>query len=1464
MVKNNNKLTKGCASSKTKNFANRTGSNSKTKSFAKLGGLLGLMVIVVLCMAMVLQAPHIGTLLNQRVVSQSFDDVVKSTQGKDTRAEDFKIPTGWWLDNIDVGDFDAGDGSVESPWQMSTSSQLALMASKINNEGGHWLTDNYQLTRDVDMSMYYWSPMGTWAGDRAFRGSLNGGSYEMGDDGKLHGVVHTISSLIMKNKESVDNGSTVGFFGLLGDQAVITNLIIDNSIGYIDYELDLDSDSERVTLAVVASQVKSDANVLFQNMAVLNSGVFAPQTLTEDGSDGIDFIHVEVKAGVYVGWQQGRGVDDLSEGRTPSGFIYMNEAHARLSSVIINIYLDLSGWDMSPDIVVNSFGGLIGEAGQVDIQNSSFEGIVGVEVVRRDRNMDNAQFIYNAGGAIGMLAGYRESTSHLSGLDLSGTIYLDTFKNEDDGFNRNVAQAYSSKAVRDIPWSADVRQIGAIIGDTNIAEPGNIEISDTKASFFVDAPKGNNISLGDKQEVLPFSIQVSPQSQSTQVDTQSEVSQVDAQSTQSSTLNNDESISQDNNQVFLQQSQSTQVEYGSQSDFSKSRGMGRFFDASGSDDSKFKQAAKVATDYSQKNKQVTMQREFKTHVDKSAKNSDTSTRGSIEGPPTAPAGPIVLAMAAPAIIFGLTYLAVLAAGGSLAVYMAWTFVFITYLVAEIAIVLFIFVAVIVIVAVVVFAVLFAFWGGMKPKWESQVFVGGAIGSEGRGGITLNNVHTANDVIASDTMFSKNDGAINKIDSHNTTPTLGMFTKQPESPKSSDIGDKVHLEVAGKGTIMSDGSKGVDSNLEYQWYYNTIDSNIILDGTEPNMGGAKTVKVEGATDPSLDLIIDWAGSRYYFVKQINHVIEFWGNIHSVTARVGKKQASVKPAEITQQPKGMSINVGTADNTLNVVAQATGDIDYQWYFNTTPSTDGAILLSGGNKSEFVPILSKSGTYYYYVVVTVSVKVVNSDEFVRADTISRFAQVDALAVANDIKITVQPDSKKTVEKNMNTILGVAVDLRDVNGTLSYQWYKANYLVVEGTAMEGETYQSLVVDTSKSDTTSYYYVVVSNTVENSVKSVKSEVSTIIVSSEVALKINTEDLRPLEGIAGTPMVLSVFATAEEGGSLHYQWYNVQTSGNTNGDIMEGITSPTLSLYQTQASIEYYYVEMYTIKPNGEVSQRQRSNTVSVEFKDPDQYKFDQFKNKLESTKITSQKYNANGLLLDNVNGSDVASSNTDTQAMSSEKVDLHSTDVDAVVLQVDIDTSEIVGDISYQWYISDNADGSDATAIPGAIGTSWRISRDSARGQKYYFVNIINTAQVYSPTLGKYTAIYSSTNLTPVSILHPDYDKDGTMTSVVLFASIVVLLGMMAVLTIYLVHKKQKAKSMQSAEFRMQNKGRPISMRNDAKMHNVLSMHNASSTQNSQHTMQNSNMSKPMHNALIMKNESENELMLNSKFRHD
>ena len=79
------------------------------------------------------------------------------------------------------------------------------------------------------------------------------------------------------------------------------------------------------------------------------------------------------------------------------------------------------------------------------------------------------------------------------------------------------------------------------------------------------------------------------------------------------------------------------------------------------------------------------------------------------------------------------------------------------------------------------------------------------------------------------------------------------------------------------------------------------------------------------------------------------------------------STVQPS-ITTQPQAAAYMVGATPTALSVVAEAGGGgtLSYQWYSNTSSSTEGAKKV-GTNSASYTPSTATAGTTYYYCVVS-----------------------------------------------------------------------------------------------------------------------------------------------------------------------------------------------------------------------------------------------------------------------------------------------------------------------------------------------------------------------------------------------------------------------------------------------------------------------------------------------------------------
>ena len=145
-------------------------------------------------------------------------------------------------------------------------------------------------------------------------------------------------------------------------------------------------------------------------------------------------------------------------------------------------------------------------------------------------------------------------------------------------------------------------------------------------------------------------------------------------------------------------------------------------------------------------------------------------------------------------------------------------------------------------------------------------------------------------------------------------------------------------------------------LSYQWYENTTNSN--TGGTE----------ISGATAASYTPTLpSTAGTTYYYcvvtaTKEGSETLTATSDVAAITV----SKAYVK---FTTQPTSGSYAINVAASALKVVA-ATNlgvDITYQWYSNSSATTEGATQITDATSSSYTPSTSTVGTTYYYCIAT-----------------------------------------------------------------------------------------------------------------------------------------------------------------------------------------------------------------------------------------------------------------------------------------------------------------------------------------------------------------------------------------------------------------------------------------------------------------------------------------------------------------
>lgn len=199
-------------------------------------------------------------------------------------------------------------------------------------------------------------------------------------------------------------------------------------------------------------------------------------------------------------------------------------------------------------------------------------------------------------------------------------------------------------------------------------------------------------------------------------------------------------------------------------------------------------------------------------------------------------------------------------------------------------------------------------------------------------------------------------------------------------------------------------------------------------------------------------------------------------------------------ITGQPAAETLYKLNAEDVkaLSVSVAGASNVSYQWFSNTTASTEGATELAGADKATFTPSVTASGTTYYFCKVTSGATTLTSG-------IAKVFVTSATEAATPV-ITVNPASAEYATGAEAEALTVEATVSGEGaGELTYQWYKmagSEPDAQKDTAIEGATESSYVPATAA---TASYYCVVTNTFEQ-IKTAQatSEVATITCVNKV------------------------------------------------------------------------------------------------------------------------------------------------------------------------------------------------------------------------------------------------------------------------------------------------------------------------------------------------------------------------------
>lgn len=428
----------------------------------------------------------------------------------------------------------------------------------------------------------------------------------------------------------------------------------------------------------------------------------------------------------------------------------------------------------------------------------------------------------------------------------------------------------------------------------------------------------------------------------------------------------------------------------------------------------------------------------------------------------------------------------------------------------------------------------------------------------------------------------------------------------ESEKTS--GFKAKFNVGNSTIASSTGKEFVNIN--------SVVSGTDEYGTEPNTC-------------SFDVPNDAAGSTVITITR-SHT-----STNLFVSKIEIVRAVATAPVITTQPVGAKYAPNDAATALSVVATASaGTLSYQWYSNTTESTEGATAISGVISAEYTPSTAAEGTTYYYCVVTdgngsvtsdiVAIKVTNSTEAVVGYTEAiNGTSLDARALKGAANISISgPSYGSQITNYQGTSKSVQIDgtayantdswRKNVKDTYENQYVGYTLTVASGYKMNISHVSARI---AVADDTYTWYVEILNGAGTQVW--KSGEKTTKTSSSGVVDADVTDKEAIQGLTGD---VTVNLYVKQGGSTKYFSINyLQLTVETEVD-----ERPTYAM-----SVSANDDTMGTVTPD-DGSEVTEGESVAFTATPNEAYKFVKWT-------IDGQDYTDNPYLLENVDAAHTA-----------------------------------------------------------------------------------------------------------------------------------------------------------------------------------------------------------------------------------
>ncbi|WP_333696365.1 PKD domain-containing protein [Flavobacterium sp.] len=453
-------------------------------------------------------------------------------------------------------------------------------------------------------------------------------------------------------------------------------------------------------------------------------------------------------------------------------------------------------------------------------------------------------------------------------------------------------------------------------------------------------------------------------------------------------------------------------------------------------------------------------------------------------------------------------------------------------------------------------------------------------------------------------------------------------------------------LGGNPTPMTVVISPTTPGVSYQWFSNSSNS---------NTGGAL---ISGATTATYTPPTTTVGTIYYYVV----VTLPSTGCNSLISNTGSVTVAPLPTITTQPTNIQSICIGGVIPALSVsYTGGLGTPTYQWFTNTSPSNSGGTAIAGATSSNYTPpVFNTSGTFYYYVQITLT----------GSGCGSVVSQVATVEVVPDPVIGAQPLASQT-QCQGSSATPLEVTVSGGLGAINYQWFSnTSNNTTSGTAITGATSSSYTPPTTTVGTLYYYVIATQGASGCSVTSTTSQVQVVPAPTVSSQPLATQTIC----LGGATTTLTV-ATVNGIGTPTYQWFSQTNNSNTGGTAIGGATTNSFTPPSSVEGTLYYYV-VISFSSGGCTSTTSATSTVTV-------------------TPLP-----------------EIGTQPTNTQSIC----------IGGVIPALSVSYTGGLGTPTYQWFTNTSPSNSGGTAIAGATSSNYTPPVFNTSGTFYYYVQITLT----------------------------------------------------------------------------------------------------------------------------------------------